>query len=81
MWRCIDASNLLESEKKYGVDLVGPSRKDEKWQARTDSGHALADIDIDIDKQWAICPEGKEFSIWTRSIDHGKDTIKINKGL
>lgn len=27
----IDASNLLESEKKYGVDLVGPNRKDENW--------------------------------------------------
>ena len=73
----ISSQNLLQSEKIYGVDLIGPIRKDEKWQARTESGFALSDFDIDIDGQRAICPEGKECSSWARTIDNGKDTVKI----
>jgi transposase len=43
----ISADTMVESQKNYQVDLVGPARKDSKWQARAGEGFAAADFKVD----------------------------------
>lgn len=46
----LDAELLAESNKKYGIDLYGPTRPDYKWQAREKSGFEAAAFTIDWDR-------------------------------
>jgi len=34
----LDAELLVESQRDFGVDLIGPARRDYKWQAREETG-------------------------------------------
>jgi transposase len=65
----LDAELLAESKRKYGVDLLGPTRPDYKWQAREKTGFEAAAFSIDWEKEVATCPEGKESISWTPAID------------
>lgn len=35
---CIDAGLLVETRRRFAVDLIGPVRRDRHWQARTGTG-------------------------------------------
>jgi len=60
-----DAEALVASQKEYQVDLVGPTAKDYRWQARQQSGYALTDFSIDWEHEQARCPQGYTSSSWT----------------
>ena len=36
----IDAESLVASQTEYGIDLVGPTAKDHRWQAQEQNGYA-----------------------------------------
>jgi len=51
----LDAALLVVSRRDYGVDLVGPTRPDYKWQKRARTGFEAGRFIIDWEKQEAIC--------------------------
>lgn len=74
----VDAELLVSSQKEYGVDLIGPTRPDYKWQAKDGAGFAASNFTIDWEGQQAICPEGRTSASWTPAVDRGhNEVIKI----
>ncbi len=74
----VDAKLLVESQRDYQVDLVGPTRKNYRWQARQHTGFDASHFPVDWEQQQATCPEGHTSSSWTPAIDNRKnEVIKI----
>ncbi len=73
----VDAEALLASQTKYQVDLVGPTAKDYRWQARAHNGYALSDFSIDWDRKLARCPQGQISHSWTPTWTRNQEIIKI----
>jgi len=74
----LDAELLVESKRKYRVDLYGPTRPDYRWQARAKQGFGMQDFQIDWDRKKAICPEGHESVEWMPFVDNrGNDVIRL----
>jgi transposase len=74
----VDAELLVDSQREYGVDLIGPTRLDYRWQSRAGEGFAASDFAIDWDQQQATCPEGRTSLSWTPAVDRGhNEVIKI----
>lgn len=76
----VDAEALLASQTTYLVDLVGPTAKDYRWQAREQNGYALADFSIDWEHEQAHCPQGQTSSSWTPTRTRNQEVIKIKFG-
>ena len=55
----IDAELLVESERTYKLELLGPVRADTSWQGRAGEGYAASDFAIDWDDKQARCPAGR----------------------
>jgi transposase len=74
----VDAELLVDSRREYGVDLIGPTRPDYRWQSRAGEGFAASDFTIDWDQQEATCPEGRTSLSWSPAVDRGhNEVIKI----
>jgi transposase len=74
----VDAQLLHSSQQDYGIDLVGPTRPDVKWQAQQKTGFEASQFHIDWQAQQATCPEGRTSISWTPAIDNRKnEVIKI----
>jgi transposase len=65
----VDAVLLVESRQRFGVDLVGPTRSDQRWQAGADEGFAASNFHVDWERQRLTCPEGRHSSGWTPAVD------------
>ena len=59
-----DAPLLVESQEKYGIDLVGPVAKDGSWQAVAGQGFDQSAFTVDWEAQQVICPQGKVSHLW-----------------
>jgi transposase len=74
----LDAELFAAIPRDYGVDLVGPTRPDVKWQAQARQGFAAADFTVDWERRQATCPAGRTSSSWTPAVDNRKNhVIKI----
>jgi len=74
----VKAEYLVSSREGYGVELVGPTRADYHWQARTKTGFAAQHFILDWQAQTATCPAGKTSLSWTPTVDRYHNTsIKI----
>ena len=74
----LDADLFVQSRDDYGVDLLGPTRLDDHWQAREGAGFDAQHFQIDGDRQHATCPAGKTSISWTPAIDNrGNAVIKV----
>jgi len=74
----LDADLLLASREDYGVELLGPTRRDQRWQARAKEGFGMAAFVIDWERQRATCPQGRESIQWKERVDvRGNDSIYI----
>ena len=58
------AQALLDSQRDYGVTLMGPVAEDPSWQARAGEGFDKAQFLLDWDHQVALCPAGKQSLSW-----------------
>jgi transposase len=65
----IDAELLIESERRYQINLLGPVRGDYHRQAREGKDFAAADFTIDWETQQVRCPAGRTNISWTPAID------------
>ena len=77
----VDAEALVASQTTYQVDLVGPTAKDNRWQAREQNGYALSDFSIDWEREQARCPQGQTSSSWTPTWTRNQEIIKIKFGF
>ena len=74
----VDANLLVESERDYQIDLVGPTCKNYQWQATQQTGYDADHFLIDWQQQQATCPEGHTSSSWTPATDsRANEVIKI----
>jgi transposase len=74
----VDAQLLHSSQQDYGIDLVGSTRPDVKWQAQENKGFAAGQFPIDWQTEQAACPEGHTCISWTPAIDNRHtEVIKI----
>jgi transposase len=71
----VDAKLLVESQQDYHIDLVGPTRKNYRWQANQQTGYDADRFLIDWEKQQATCPEGRTSISWTPAIDNRKNEV------
>jgi hypothetical protein len=74
----VNAKLLVESRQQYGIELMGPTRSDNAWQAKDGAGFAARDFVMDWEREQARCPAGKISNSWTPAIDRFKhEVIKI----
>ena len=59
-----DSQVLVESQRTYGVTLIGPVADDPSWQARAGAGFDKAHFLVDWDQQVVTCPQGKQSLSW-----------------
>ena len=73
----VDADPLVVSARDHGVDLIGPTPKDNQWQARTEGAFTVQDFTLDWDKQLATCPAGHASQSWTADANQGRTVMRI----
>ncbi len=74
----LDAELLLASRDDYGVELLGPTRRDQRWQARAKEGFGMAAFKIDWERRRARCPRGCASIQWDERTDvRGNASIYI----
>lgn len=78
----VDAQLLLQSQQRYGIELLGPVSQNNQWQAKAGQGYELASFGLDWQAKVATCPAGKQSVKWTQSHDqHGHPRLTIRFGL
>jgi transposase len=73
----VSAQMLVQSQERYQVDLVGPARKDQKWQALAGEGYAAADFKVDWRNQQATCPQGHTSHSWFNTLENGQPRVFV----
>jgi transposase len=59
-----DSQVLVESQRTYGVTLLGPVADDPSWQARAGTGFDKAQFLVDWERKVVTCPMGKQSISW-----------------
>ncbi len=54
----LDAEFLVDAQQKDQVEVVGPVKKDVRWQANAGKGFGLSNFQVDWDRQIVTCPHG-----------------------
>jgi transposase len=74
----IEAQQLLESQREYGVDLLGPAQSNGRWQQVQGNGFDLSHFQIEWEEKTAICPQGKRSAHWRPGVDgRGNAVISV----
>jgi transposase len=55
-----DSHVLVDSQREYGVTIIGPVADDPSWQARAGEGFDKSQFRVDWDHQTVTCPAGKQ---------------------
>jgi transposase len=71
----IDAELLIESQRHYQIDLLGPVRGDYRRQSQAGEGFAAADFLIDWQAKQATCSAGRTSSSWTPAFDNRTNAV------
>ncbi|HVE91147.1 MAG TPA: IS1182 family transposase [Actinomycetota bacterium] len=71
----LDAELLVTTPAQFGVDLLGPTRKDYHWQARDGQGFDAQGFTIDWDDEQATCPAGRTSISWTPAVDKRRNQV------
>jgi transposase len=61
-----DSQMLVDSEREYGVTIIGPVAADPCWQAREGTGFDKSQFVVDWERQTVTCPAGKQSISWHR---------------
>jgi transposase len=59
-----DADMLVESKRKYEVEIIGPVADDPSWQARSAEGFDKSRFQVDWERKVITCPAGKQSVSW-----------------
>ena len=70
---------LASSQSEYQIDLLGPMRQDQSWQAHDTKAFAISHFQIDWAQEIVICPMGKQSRPWKPSKGpRGKPTLQVS---
>jgi len=70
---------FVTSQHEYQIDLMGPMRQDQSWQAHDAQAFDLSHFQIDWDQEIVICPMGKQSRPWKPSQGpRGKPTLQVS---
>ena len=73
----MSAELLVQRQAIHQVALVGPARKDQKWQVLAGQGSAAADFHVDWDAQQATCPQGHPSPSWMKTLEISQPRVFI----
>ncbi len=74
----LDAALLVASRDDYGVELLGPTRRPQRFRERIEAGFGVDNFTVNWERRRAICPRGHESVEWRERIDNrGNDSIYI----
>jgi transposase len=77
----IDAEVLSANQARFGVDVLGPTRGNFRWQAQAQTGFEGQHFAIDWAAKQVICPQGHASRSWTPMQDrrhvHTRDMISV----
>jgi transposase len=71
----LDAELLVTSQREYGIDLLGPTRANDHWQAQAAQGFDARSFAIDWDQRQARGPWGPRSASWTPTVDKRKNEV------
>jgi transposase len=70
---------LASSQHDYQIDLMGPMRQDQSWQAQDDQAFDISHFHIDWERERVVCPMGKQSRPWKPSKGpRGKPTLQVS---
>ena len=61
----VSAGLLVQTQREFGIDLIGPVRADLRWQAQAGKGFAMDAFTVDWDAQRVTCPMNVHSSGWS----------------
>lgn len=67
----VDSGLLIDSRKRYGIELIGPMRPNGSWQTKVEGAYDLSQFRINWKTKRVTCPQGKKSSKWIEAIDTG----------
>lgn len=71
----VDAEQIVASQEKHNINLVGPVRPDVSWQTKDDTGYAGRDFQIDWEAKTVTCPRGISSQRWASMVDAWKNNV------
>ena len=74
----VDAEVLVESQRRYQVDIVGPVMPDTSWSSKAAERFDHSDFLIDWQTKQVVCPAGQTSRDWGHIPDrHGKPSLRV----
>ena len=77
----VDAEVLTTSQARFGVEVLGPTRGNFRWQARAQTGFEGQHFTVDWEAKRVSCPQGHTSRSWTPLQDrrhvHSRDMITV----
>jgi transposase len=71
----VDADLVVEANRDYGIDIVGPITQDVSWQARENTGYDLSQFVVDWETQRVTCPHGQHSVQWWTGQDRTANEV------
>jgi transposase len=72
-------AKLVTSQHEYQIDLLGPMRQDQSWQAPDAQAFDISHFQIDWEQEIVLCPMGKQRRPWKPSKGpRGKPTFQVS---
>jgi transposase len=71
-------AQLVSSQQAYQIDLTGPMRPDQSWQAHDAQAYDASHFHIDWDQEIVTCPMGHQSQYWKSAKGpRGKATVQV----
>ena len=77
----ISAGHIVTARERHRVDLVGPARPDQSWQAQEEGAFRATDFAVDWERHRVRCPEGHESTTWGEYKDRASGQSYIRAGF
>jgi transposase len=74
----VDADLLVRSREEHDIIMVGPTRKNPSWQARTEGAYDHYQFDIEWENERIRCPQDKVSKSWYNFTSRGKPLVKVS---
>jgi transposase len=65
----VDAEQIVDSQERHQINLLGPVRPDVSWQTKENTGYAFQDFQIDWEAKTVTCPRGISSHRWAPMVD------------
>jgi hypothetical protein len=74
----VDAEQILASQQRHGIALVGPVGHNPSWQTRAGHGYEASAFRFDWERKQAICPQGQVSRTWCEHHDsQGQPMVSV----